>query len=130
MSAPTGTGTVTTSPTRLPMMAWPTGDSFESRALVGIGLGRAHQGVDADLAGVLVAQGDRAADAHLVGVDLGVFDDPRAAKLLLQKADAMLEQGLFVLGVVVFGVLRDVAEIPSCTDALGYLLPLDGGEVG
>ncbi len=32
---PTGTGTVTTSPTLLPSMAWPTGDSLDSLALVG-----------------------------------------------------------------------------------------------
>ena len=35
LRAPTGTGTVTASPTRLPNIAWPTGDSFESLALVG-----------------------------------------------------------------------------------------------
>ncbi len=83
-----------------------------------------------DLAGVLVAQGDGAADAHLVGVDLGVLDDPGPAELLLQEADAVLEQGLLVLGVVVLGVLADVAELARLTDALGHLFPLDGGEVG
>ena len=125
-SAPTGIDTVTTSPTFLPRMAWPTGDSLESRAFVGIRLGRADQGVYADVAGLLVTEGDGAADADLVGVDLGVLDDPSAAQLLLQQPDAVLEQGLLVLGVVVLGVLADVAELARLTDALGYLFALDG----
>ena len=42
----------------------------------------------------------------------------------------MLEQGLLVLGVVVLGVLADVAELARLTDALGHLFALDGREVG
>ena len=68
-------------------------------------------------------------DAHPVGVDLGVLDDPGPAQLLLEQADAMLEQGLLVLGVVVLGVLADVAELARRSDALGHLFTLDGGEV-
>ena len=41
----------------------------------------------------------------------------------------MLEHGLLVLGVVVLGVLGDVAELACLLDALGHLAPLDGREV-
>jgi hypothetical protein len=66
---------------------------------------------------------------HFLGIDLGGFDDPRASKLLLEKTDAMLEERLLILGIVIFGVLANVPELASLTDAFGYLLTLDGREV-
>jgi hypothetical protein len=42
----------------------------------------------------------------------------------------MLQHGLLVLGIIVFGVLGDIAKIPGCADPFGYLLPLDRGEIG
>ena len=43
--------------------------------------------------------------------------------------NAVLEHGLLVLGVVVLGVLGDVAELARLLDALGDLAPLHGREV-
>ena len=56
-------------------------------------------------------------------------DDDGAAQPLLERVDARLEHGLLVLGVVVLGVLRDVAEVARGADALGDLVALDGREV-
>jgi hypothetical protein len=43
------------------------------------------------------------------------------AQLLLERRDARLEHRLLVLGVVVLGVLGDVAELARFLDALGDL---------
>ena len=44
--------------------------------------------------------------------------------LLLELGDPLLEHRLLVLGVVVFGVLGDVAELAGLLDPLGDLPPL------
>ena len=56
-------------------------------------------------------------------------DHRRGAELLLEGGDPRLEHRLLVLGVVVLGVLGDVAELARFLDALGDLAALDGGEV-
>jgi len=45
----------------------------------------------------------------------------RRAELVLELRDPRLEHRLLVLGVVVLGVLRDVAELARLLDASGYL---------
>ena len=51
-------------------------------------------------------------------------DDSRVGELLLEDRDAVLEQRLVVLGVVVLGVLCDVAELPRDADPLRNLAAL------
>src|SRR4029077_19507115 len=48
----------------------------------------------------------------------------RVGDLLLEDRDAVLEQRLVVLGVVVLGVLCNVAELPRDADALRDLAAL------
>ena len=55
---------------------------------------------------------------------LRLVDDGRAAEPLLELRDPLLEHGLLVLGVVVLGVLGDVAELARLLDALGDLTAL------
>ncbi len=52
----------------------------------------------------------------------------RHPQLLLQLGDPALEHRLLVLGVVVLGVLGDVAELPRLLDPLGDLATLLGRE--
>src|SRR5207342_176509 len=89
-----------------------------------IGLGRADDLVRVDVAVVDILHADARADRHHVGADVLRIDDPGGAKLLLEPRDAMLEQRLLVLGVVVLGVLGDVAELARLADAVGDLATL------
>src|SRR4029078_3933830 len=73
------------------------------------------------LAGLLVLDSHAAADGHDVGVDLRLVDHRRLAQLVLELGDPRLEHRLLVLGVVVFGVLADVAELARDLDPLGNL---------
>ena len=93
---------------------------------MGVGLGAAHDGEHA-LAAVHV-HGHRGADIHLARTlrrvhDGGLGED--AADL----GDARLHHALLVLGVVVLGVLRDVAELAGNLDALAHFGALLGLEV-
>ena len=100
------------------------------RASLGrVGLGRADDLELLRVARLLVLDVDADADADRLGVDLLLVDDRRAAQPLLELGDPLLEQGLLVLGVVVLGVLRDVAELARLLDPLGDLATLDGGQV-
>ena len=94
-----------------------------------VGLGRADDLELARVAGLLVLDVDDDADADLLEVDLLRVDDARPAQPLLELGDPLLEQGLLVLGVVVLGVLGDVAELPRLLDPRGDLAALDGREV-
>jgi hypothetical protein len=58
-----------------------------------------------------------------------LVDDRRSPDALLELGDPLLEQGLLVLGVVIFGVLHDVAELTRLLDARRHLATLRGGEV-
>jgi len=53
----------------------------------------------------------------------------RPSQLLGHDRDPRLEHRLLVLGVVVLGVLGDVAELTGFLDPLRYLTALLGGEV-
>src|SRR5205823_603413 len=87
-----------------------------------IGLGRADDGVaglaelvlDLDLA----PQGDAVLGTRLL-------DDLRVADHLLKPQDAALDPALGVLGVLVLGVLGDVAEVLGGADAVRDLEPAD-----
>ena len=125
---PVGSVTLTASPFLRPTSALPTGDSLESRLADGIGLGRADDRVRERLA-LVVLDVDLRADAHDVGRQLRGVDHRRRAELVLERRDARLEHRLLVLGVVVLGVLRDVAELARFLDALGNLATLGRGEV-
>src|SRR3954468_15787473 len=96
-------------------------------------LGRAGLGRADDDEGLLLAlvvlDVDLRADAHEVGARLAGVEQAGAAQALLELRDARLEHGLLVLGVVVLGVLRDVAELAGFLDALGDLAALRGLEV-
>ena len=98
-------------------------------ALAGIGLGGPHDRVLHDLAAGDVLDGDLGAHAHDVGLDVFFVDHDCRAQLVFEGEDALLEHGLLVLGVVVFGVLADVAEVAGLFDAIGDLFALLGGEV-
>src|SRR3954469_4870628 len=96
-------------------------------------LGRAGLGRADDDEGLLLAlvvlDVDLRADAHDVGAELARVEHARAAQPFLELRDARLEHGLLVLGVVVLGVLRDVAELPGLLDPLGDLPALGALEV-
>src|ERR1700737_2495896 len=51
------------------------------------------------------------------------LDDAGIADQLLEEKDPSLDEALLVLGIVVFGVLVDVAEFLGLPDALGDLGP-------
>src|SRR3954470_21536904 len=96
-------------------------------------LGRAGLGRADDDEGLLLAlvvlDVDLRADAHDVGAELAGVEYAGAAQALLELRDARLEHGLLVLGVVVLGVLRDVAELAGLLDALGDFAPLGALQV-
>jgi hypothetical protein len=69
------------------------------------------------------------ADADRLGRDVLLVDHRRRAQPVLELGDLLLEHRLLVLGVVVLGVLRDVAELPGILDPLGHLLAAHGGKV-
>ena len=66
---------------------------------------------------------------YLVGAEIGLVDHRRRAEFLLQRRDPRLEHRLLVLGVVVLGVLRDVAELARLLDPGGDLAPAAGGQL-
>src|SRR5262249_13887173 len=76
------------------------------------------------LAGLLVLDVDHGADANRLGVDLLVVDDRGPAQAVLKRSDPLLEHGLLVLRVVVFGVFSDVPELPRLLDAIRNLAAL------
>ena len=127
-AGPRGTWTEIVSPRLWPSSALPTGDSLESLPSDRAGLGRADDRVLDRFARLLVLDVDRRADADLVGAQAGAVDDRRGAELLLDLGDLRLEHGLLVLGVVVLGVLGDVAELARFLDALGDFAALVVGE--
>src|SRR5215213_2990593 len=112
-----------------------TDQRFADRRLVrelrlrGIGLGRADDLELLRIAGLLVLDVNLDADANRVRVELLLVDDGRATNALLELGDPTLEQRLLVLGVVVLGVLHDVAELPRLLDARGNLPALHGGQI-
>src|SRR5438128_633731 len=72
------------------------------------------------LVAVLVVDLHRRAYLH-DALDVLTFDDARVAHQLLEQQDPAFDEALLILGVVVFGVLVDVAEFFGLPDALGDL---------
>ena len=70
----------------------------------------------------------RGTDDGLVAA-LGRLDDLRVGQDLVDLCDALLDKRLLVLGVVVLGVLGNVAELAGDADALAELIALLGLEV-
>src|SRR3954453_18005222 len=83
-----------------------------------VGLGRPDDPVLERLLGADVAQLHLRADGDDVLGDVLLRDHARAAESILERGDAVLEQGLLVLRVVVLGVLGDVAELTGGLDAV------------
>ena len=86
-----------------------------------IRLRRADDVVLERLVGLHVAQAHLRADRDSVLRDLLLRDHPCRQQPLLELGDLVLEHRLLVLGVVVFRVLGDVAELAGDPDALGHL---------
>ena len=109
-----------------PISARPTGDSLES--LLSSGLASAEPTIVnfCDLPVFSSLTETTRADLDGVGRDVLGVDDLRRAQALLELRDPLLEHHLLVLGVVVLGVLRDVAELAGLLDALGDLAPAGG----
>src|ERR671917_466560 len=74
-------------------------------------------------------QRDAGAEVHGVCVGRGRVDHLRVPDAALYLPDPALQQSLLGLGVVVLGVLRDVAELPRLPDAVGDLTATYLGEV-
>ena len=121
---PRGTSTVTTSLRLWPIRALPIGDSLESLCSSRVGLGRADDLEFLRVAGFLVFDVDDRAELDLVGAERLLVDHGGAAQPLFELGDPLLEQRLLVLGVVVLGVLGDVAELARLLDPLRDLAPL------
>src|SRR5918995_7069381 len=64
-----------------------------------------------------------------VFLDFRRVDNLHVAYPALELTDPALQQALFVLRLVVLGVLRDVPELTSLADAVGYLLATRLGQV-
>src|SRR4029079_5135073 len=69
------------------------------------------------------------AHGHDVLGNVLLGDDARITKPLFERRNAVLEQHLLVLRVVVLGVLRDVPEFSGDADALSHLAAFDGREL-
>src|SRR4029078_10913928 len=69
------------------------------------------------------------ADRDDVLGDVLLRDDARVTHTLLERRNAVLEQHLLVLCVVVFRVLRNVAELPCDSNPLGNLAALGRREL-
>ena len=126
---PRGTSTVTTSPRLWPTSALPIGDSLES--LSSVGSASAEPTIwnfceSPDFWSLTWTLTPTETD---VGVDVLLVDHGRAPQPLLELRDPLLEHRLLVLGVVVLGVLGDVAELARLLDPLGDLAPLHGRQV-
>src|SRR6476659_590835 len=105
---------------------------FADRRLVGelvfgwVGLGGADDLEFLRVAGLLVFDVDDRAEADLVSIDILLVDHGGAAQPLFELGDSSLEQRLFVLGVVVLGVLGDIAELARLLDPFRNLTPFGG----
>ena len=124
-SDPRGATTSTVSPFFLPMIALPTGDSFESLTRR-VRLCRADDRVlDRLFASTSCSRTFAPTETTLRSTSL-LLDHARVREPLLELRDLVLEHRLLVLRVVVLGVLGDVAELARDADAVGDLAALVG----
>ena len=94
-------------------------------AVAGRGLGGADDGER--LLALVALDDDLRADADAVAVRL--LDDRRVAQLQLERGDAALQERLLLLGVLVLGVLGEVAVELRLVDARSDARPVDGDEL-
>ena len=111
------------------MIALPTGDSFESLFSDGIRLGRADDVVLDGLVRRDVAETHRGTHRDAVLRDLLLRDHARREEPLLELGDPVLQHRLLVLGVVVLGILGDIAELAGNANPLRYFAALFGLEI-
>ena len=74
------------------------------------------------LTGGKVGDRDLAANGDLIGIGLRLIDDLGVEQDLLQLGNAGIELALLVFGLVIFAVLRQVAEAAGFLDELGDLV--------
>ena len=109
--APRGVTTSTVSPFLRPMIALPTGDSFESFCSAGFASAEPTMWYSiVSFASTSRSRTTEPTETTLVSTSLGV-DHARVREPLLELGDLVLEHRLLVLRVVVLGVLGDVAEL-------------------
>ena len=126
---PRGTSTLTTSLRLWPISALPIGDSLESLCSSGSASVEPTIWNFCESPDFWSLTWTIEPKLDLVGADFLLVDHGRAAQPLLELGDPLLEQRLLVLGVVVLGVLGDVAELARLLDPLGDLAPFRGREV-
>ena len=127
--APRGAVTSTTSPFLRPMIALPTGDSFESLFSEGFASAEPTIVYSNVLLAAMSFRRTTDADRDDAFRDVLLLEHAGGAETLLERRDAMLEHRLLVLRVVVLRVLGDVAELARVADTIGDLPPLLGREV-
>jgi hypothetical protein len=94
----------------------------------GLGLGGADDRVLVGLAGLVLDVDDRA-DADDIGAEVRRVDHGGRTQLVLQRGDPRLQHRLGVLGVVVLGVLRNVAELAGLFNPRSDFTTAGGGEL-
>ena len=98
-------------------------------AVQGVSLGAAHDVVLLDLVLTLHLDGDVGTDRDVLNAQFALVDDDSVLDHLLQLGDAVLDQTLGVLGLIVLAVLGQVAVAAGFLDLLGQLLAAHGLEV-
>ena len=121
---PRGTSTVTTSLRLWPISALPIGDSLESLCSGGSASAEPTIWNFCESPDFWSLTWTTEPNATSSVSSCLLVDHGRAAQPLLELGDPLLEQRLLVLGVVVLGVLRDVAELARLLDPLGDLAAL------
>src|SRR5664279_2535617 len=99
----------------------------KSRVL-GIRLGRADDGKLVRAARARLFDADGRTEVHLVGDVIALIDYARVANHPFELEDAAFDEGLLLLGVLVFGIFGDVAEFFGLANSFVYFSPMDGLE--
>ena len=98
-------------------------------AVQGVSLGAAHDVVLLDLVLTLHLDGDVGTDRDVLNAQLALVDDDSVLDHLLQLGDAVLDQTLGVLGLIVLAVLGQVAVAAGFLDLFCQLLAADSLQV-
>lgn len=96
--------------------------------LEGVSLGRSDESEDTGLPVGRGARGDLGADRHHASVHVLGVDNTGVAQLVLDMGNPRLDVRLLVLGVVVLGVLCDIAELARNANPVGDLAALVGAQ--
>ena len=128
LSEPRGAETSTVSPFFLPMIALPTGDSFESFNSDGSASAEPTIVYSTVWFASTSLRRTFAPIETTLRSTSPLSDHARVREALLELRDLVLEHRLLVLRVVVLCVLGDVSELPRDADAIGHLSALLGRE--